>query len=53
MIAAGVRASGDREVLGLALGASEEEALWLDFLRSLVRRGVKGVQLGAQCRGRK
>jgi len=27
------------------LGASEEEAFWLDFLRSLVRRGLKGVRL--------
>jgi putative transposase len=45
VIATGVRESGEREVLGFALGASEEEAFWLDFLRSLVRRGLKGVQL--------
>ena len=45
MIAIGVRETGDGEVLGFALGASEEEAFWLDFLRSLVRRGLKGVQL--------
>jgi putative transposase len=44
-VATGVRESGEREVLGFALGASEEEAFWLDFLRSLVRRGLKGVQL--------
>ena len=50
VIATGVRESGEREVLGFALGASEEEAFWLDFLpeghrdgvRSLVRRGLKG-----------
>lgn len=45
VIATGVRESGERELLGFALGASEEEAFWLDFLRSLVRRGLKGVQL--------
>jgi transposase-like protein len=45
VIATGVRESGEREVLGFALGASEEEAFWLDFLRSLMRRGLKGVQL--------
>ena len=45
VIATGVRESGEREVLGFALGASEEEAFWLAFLRSLMRRGLKGVQL--------
>jgi putative transposase len=45
VIATGVRENGEREVLGFAFGASEEEAFWLDFLRSLVRRGLKGVQL--------
>jgi transposase-like protein len=45
VIGTGVRENGEREVLGFALGASEEEAFWLDFLGSLVRRGLKGVQL--------
>ena len=45
VIATGVRENGEREVLGFALGASEEEAFWLDFLRSLKRRGLTGVQL--------
>jgi len=45
VIATGVRENGEREVLGFALGASEEEAFWVDFLRSLVRRGLQGVQL--------
>jgi putative transposase len=45
VIAIGVRETGDRDILGFALGASEEEAFWLDFLRSLARRGLKGVQL--------
>jgi transposase-like protein len=45
VIAIGVRASGERGVLGFALGASEDEAFWLDFLRGLKRRGLNGVQL--------
>ncbi len=45
VIATGVRENGEREVLGFALGASEEEAFWLDFLRGLKRRGLTGVQL--------
>src|SRR3972149_5528024 len=39
VIATGVRENGEREVLGFAMGASDEESFWLDFLRSLVRRG--------------
>jgi transposase-like protein len=45
VIAIGVRETGEREVLGWALGASEEQAFWQDFLRSLVGRGLTGVQL--------
>jgi transposase-like protein len=45
VIAIGVSEVGEREVLGFALGASETEAFWLDFLRSLVQRGLQGVQL--------
>jgi putative transposase len=45
VVAIGVRESGEREVLGFALGASEEEAFWTEFLRSLVTRGLKGVML--------
>ncbi len=45
VVAMGVRASGEREVLGLDVGASEEGAFWLAFLRSLVARGLHGVQL--------
>ncbi len=44
-IAVGVNAEGRREVLGMAVGASEAEAFWLDFLRSLKRRGLAGVKL--------
>jgi putative transposase len=45
VIAIGVRASGEREVLGLDVGPSEDGAFWLAFLRSLVARGLGGVQL--------
>lgn len=45
VIAVGVRETGERDVLGFAVGASEEEAFWREFLRSLVGRGLAGVQL--------
>src|SRR5919202_6423967 len=45
VVAIGVRASGEREVLGLDVGPSEEGAFWLQFLRSLVARGLSGVKL--------
>ncbi|MEW6568917.1 MAG: IS256 family transposase [Chloroflexota bacterium] len=45
IVAIGVRETGEREILGLALGPSEEYAFWMDFLRSLSRRGLHGVQL--------
>lgn len=45
VIAIGVRTDGERQILGFALGASEEAAFWLEFLRSLVERGLKGVRL--------
>jgi len=45
VIAIGVRASGEREVLGLDCGPSEDGAFWEQFLRRLVERGLSGVQL--------
>jgi transposase-like protein len=45
VIAIGVRETGEREVLAVDIGASEEGAFWVAFLRSLVARGLKGVQL--------
>ena len=45
VIAIGVTAEGQREVLGLDVGPSEEEAFWQQFLRGLVERGLTGVQL--------
>jgi putative transposase len=45
VIAIGVSAAGQREVLGLDVGPSEDGAFWLQFLRSLVARGLGGVLL--------
>ena len=45
MIATGVAADGHREVLGFAVGDSEDGAFWTAFLRSLKARGLHGVQL--------
>jgi|TARA_Y100000310_G_C20592804_1_gene768959 transposase-like protein len=45
VIAIGVKATGEREVLGLDVGPSEDGAFWLQFLRGLVARGLKGVKL--------
>jgi transposase-like protein len=45
VIAIGVRTSGDREILGFDVGASEDEAFWLQFLRQLKQRGLREVQL--------
>lgn len=46
VIAVGVKGdSGEREVLGLDVGPSEDGAFWRSFLRSLVARGLSGVRL--------
>jgi putative transposase len=45
IIAVGVNTDGRREVLGLQIGASEAEPFWTEFLRSLTRRGLRGVKL--------
>lgn len=45
IIAVAVNTDGVREILGLATGASEAEPFWTEFLRSLTRRGLRGVKL--------
>lgn len=46
VIAIGLNAAtGQREVLGLDVGPSEDGAFWLAFLRGLVARGLSGVHL--------
>ena len=45
IIAVAVNTEGVREVLGMATGPSEAEPFWTAFLRSLTRRGLRGVKL--------
>ena len=45
VVAVGVNTDGWRQVLGIAAGPSEDHAFWTAFLRSLLRRGLKGVAL--------
>src|SRR5215203_5897763 len=45
IVASAVNGDGRREVLGLAIGASEAETFWTDFLRKLARRGLRSVKL--------
>jgi len=45
IIAIGANTDGRREVLGMHVGASEAEPFWTEFLRSLMRRGLRGVKL--------
>jgi putative transposase len=45
VIAYGVHETGRREILGIDVGAAETEVFWTEFLRSLVARGLQGVQI--------
>jgi transposase-like protein len=45
IIAVGVNSDGRREVLGMEIGTSEAEPIWIEFLRQLTRRGLRGVKL--------
>jgi transposase-like protein len=45
LVATGVNADGHREILGVDVTSSEDGAGWLAFLRSLVARGLSGVEL--------
>ena len=45
IVAVGVNTDGRREVLGMCVGNSEAEPFWAEFLRSLARRGLRGVKL--------
>ena len=44
-IAVAVNTEGKREIVGLHIGPSEAETFWSTFLKSLVRRGLRGVKL--------
>lgn len=45
VVATGVTANGDREVLGVEVGDSESGAFWTSFFKGLRARGLNGVQL--------
>ncbi len=45
LVAIGVGTDGYREILGIVEGGKEDKAGWSGFLRSLKKRGLKGVQL--------
>ncbi len=45
VVAVGVNAVGQREILGVDVFTTEDGAAWLAFLRGLVARGLDGVRL--------
>jgi len=45
VIATAVSCEGHREIIGVDVFTSEDEAAWLDFLRGLKARGLSGVKL--------
>jgi putative transposase len=45
VVATGVTAKGDREVLGIEVGDSEDGAFWTAFFKGLRARGLGGVEL--------
>lgn len=45
LVAVGVNRDGHREILGVDVATSENGSGWVAFLRSLVARGLSGVQL--------
>ncbi len=45
VVGTAVNAEGRREIVGLDVGTSEDGVFWLSFLRSLVARGLAGVEL--------
>jgi len=45
IVAMAVNTDGRRDVLGMTIGNSEAEPFWTEFLRSLTRRGLRGVKL--------
>ena len=45
IIAVAANTEGKREIVGLHIGPSEAETFWSTFLKSLVRRGLRGTKL--------
>ena len=44
IVAVGVNTDGWREVLDMTTGHSEAEPFWVEFLRGLARRGLRGAK---------
>ena len=53
LVALAVDSEGFRDIIGACEGAKEDKESWLNFLRSLKERGLKGTQLfiGDKCLG--
>lgn len=53
LVALGVNEDGNREIIGACEGGKEDTESWLNFLRHLKKRGLKGVRLviGDKCLG--
>ena len=45
IIAVAANTDGRREIIGLSIGDSEAMPFWMEFLRTLTKRGLKGVKL--------
>src|SRR5919107_674084 len=45
IIAVAANTEGRREIVGLHIGPSEAETFWSAFLKSMLRRGLRGVKL--------
>lgn len=45
LISVGVNVDGHREILGIDVATAEDGVGWLAFLRSLIARGLSGVQM--------
>ena len=48
VVAVGVTSEGERQVLGVDVGPSEDRAFWTAFLRSLVKRGSHGLDAASR-----
>lgn len=45
VVAVGVSETGHREILGFDVGGTESEEFWMEFLKGLKQRGLKGTRL--------
>lgn len=52
VVAVGVTSESERQVLGMAVGPSEDRLFWTAFLRSLLKLGLKGLVISDAPEGR-